>query len=87
MRKTEIGTDKVSSYGLQVHNARSSAVTLYWSDGGSTQLLGDVPAGSDRHFTVPSSSASVKVTARTSSGSTVGTFNVDLTSGSTLRIP
>jgi hypothetical protein len=85
-RKTEIGTDKVGSYGLQVHNARTSSVTLYWDNAGSTQVLGTVSAGSDAHFTVPASSSSVKITARTSTGTTIGTYNVDLTSGSTLRI-
>lgn len=87
MRGVDVGTDTSSSYAVVVENDRSSSVNISYVDGDRTIALGSVPAGEERRFIIGSpSSTSITLTARSSAGTVVGTHDVVLTGGSTMRV-
>ena len=87
MRGVDVGTDAASTYAIEVTNNRSATVTISYTDGGTNRQLGTVAARRTERFVIAApASTSVTVRASTASGTSVGTYNVQLQAGTTQRI-
>jgi hypothetical protein len=76
MRGVEVGTDKSSTQKVSVTNARSGSISLSYNDGSGVRELGSIGAGSTETVTVVTTSGSVTLVAKTSTGATIGSFPV-----------
>ena len=83
MRSVSVGSEG-ATYSIEVLNSTGRSADVYWSTGGNPKLLGSVGAGRRERFVIAgATSSSVSVTARDTSGRTLGPYNVDLQAGVT----
>jgi hypothetical protein len=83
MRGVSVGSE-AATYAIEVLNSTGRSAEVYWSAGGSPKLLGSVGAGRRERFIIAgATSSSVSVTAKDTSGRTLGPYNVDLQAGVT----
>ena len=79
MRGVEVQSDSTESYRINVVNTRSSAVSVSYEGGGASRELGTVPAGRSEEFVVVSSSPTITLFTRSTSGAALSSYTVALT--------
>ena len=86
MRGVSVGSD-TASYAIDVTNTTARSADVYWSAGGDPKLLGSVGPGRKEHFIIAgATSSNVSVTARDTSGRTLGPYSVLLAPGVTKAV-
>jgi uncharacterized lipoprotein YajG len=86
MRKVDVTSDPNTSYRISVHNSRSSAIVVSYSDGNTTRELGQVGGGQTTQFVVVAANPQVTVMSRTTAGTTLSSKTVNLSAGSTTPV-
>ena len=87
MRGVDLGRGDTRTYPVDVTNRRTSTITVSYSGGGSEGVLGTVASMRTERFIIPMDApASVRFTATTSSGTSVGSKTVTLQEGTAVRI-
>jgi predicted small secreted protein len=84
MRGVEVGTDKSSTRQVSVTNSRNASISLSYNDGSGVRELGSIGPGLHT-VNVVTSSSSVTLVAKTSTGATIGSYPVTF-SGTTPSI-
>lgn len=86
-RAVEVSSDPGTQYAIEVYNPRSVDMVVSYDDGRGTRTLGTVRAGSRERFVIAAPpEPRIELTARSSSGSTVGPLTVSLTAGQTTQV-
>lgn len=85
MRRIEVGSgDNNNSYGIDVYNSRSTALTVSYTDQSGDHELGTVSAGKTQHFVIPGTAGkTVTVMGMTTAG---GHYTKAVTLGTTTKV-
>ena len=81
-RGVEVRSDSSESYSINVYNARNTPVSVSYEGGGASRELGTVASGQTERFVVISSSPSITLFTRTSTGAALSSYTVSLTKAS-----
>ena len=71
-RSAKVESGSATSYTISVKNNRSSAIVVSYQADGSTRELGSVASGRAEQFVVISSTPSITLNTRTTSGASIG---------------
>jgi|SRR5687767_15054026 hypothetical protein len=86
MRGVSVGSEE-ANYSIDVTNTMPHSMTVSWSDGGETKLLGSVGSGRTERFIIAGAkSSSVSITARDANGTHNRSYDVSLVAGSTQKV-
>ena len=86
-RAVEVNSEPSTVYAIEVYNPQSVDMVVSYDDGNGTRTLGTVRAGTRERFVIAAPPApSIQVSARSSSGRSVGPLQVGLTLGQTTQV-
>lgn len=86
-RAVEVNSEPSTVYAIEVYNPQSVDMVVSYDDGNGTRTLGTVRAGTRERFVIAAPPApSIQVSARSSSGRSVGPIPVGLTLGQTTQV-
>ena len=77
-RSARVESDSATSYTIRVENNRSSSIMVSYQADGATRELGNVAAGRTEQFVVISTTPSITVQTRSTSGAAIGSQVVTL---------
>jgi hypothetical protein len=85
-RSAKVESGSATSYAIEVKNNRSSTIVVSYQADGSTRELGSVASGATQRFVVISSTPSITLQTRTTSGASVGSQIVAVSKAGTTAV-